>query len=112
MLLNDGVGQRSGTSPFSGLVVSQKKRKVRSSRSSSAAVSAGVGARSFPSAQPHAAASARSAILRLTRSASELVADAELEASRRADGVARLAEVGVRLGVGVGRDEAVVAAEV
>src|SRR5438105_14531675 len=33
MLAYDGVGYRSGTSPFSGFAVSQKNRKVRSSRS-------------------------------------------------------------------------------
>src|SRR6478672_3417887 len=33
MLLADGVGQRSGTSPFAGLPSSQKKSKVRRSRS-------------------------------------------------------------------------------
>src|SRR5690606_24553296 len=34
MLENDGVGQRSGTRPFAGLVVSQKKSNVRRWRSS------------------------------------------------------------------------------
>src|SRR5690348_875937 len=33
MLDTDGVGKRSGTRPFLGLAVSQKKRNVRSSRS-------------------------------------------------------------------------------
>src|SRR5690606_36376046 len=34
MLENDGVGQRSGTSPFSAFAVSQKKSNVRRWRSS------------------------------------------------------------------------------
>src|SRR5439155_17305202 len=40
MLENDGVGQRSGTRPLRGLVVSQKKRNVRRSTSSMGVVGA------------------------------------------------------------------------
>src|SRR5688500_6783377 len=48
MLQNDSEGQRSGTRPLSRFTVSQKKRKVRSSRSSKKGGSEGTAERPLP----------------------------------------------------------------
>src|SRR6266478_8048243 len=74
MLANDGVGQRSGIMPLAGLARSQKKRKVRCSRSAkklgngwAAAPRSGEASPNPPKPSPKAAAMEPVTVAELTK---------------------------------------------
>src|SRR5437870_7029048 len=98
MLENDGVGQRSGTRPLRGLVVSQKKRKVRRSTSSMVVVGAatarlrGASAEEWQDAPRRISSAANAADVRRTLRL-EVQFEADLLATSERDDAIRLAQI-------------------
>src|SRR5437867_12315615 len=101
MLENDGVGQRSGTRPLRGFVVSQKKRNVRRSTSSMVVVGAATARLRGASAEewqdaPRRRSAANAADVRRTLR-SEVQFQTNLLAPSKGDDASRLSEVGPRI---------------